>query len=129
MLTKTFVSLFCVAFLISAIYCVGTKIKLQQFEKVDFFEGRKARAIQASCLHTCLLACLEHAASCQAIRYKADGQYCRLLNKWTTVNVTTFYSDKNWDIYSAVVCCFQNVLKIISPYTCSYVTVNMIDIR
>jgi len=118
MLTGTFAwqpSLFCVTFLMVSINCVGQKIKMQ---KVFFFEGRSSPAISTTRVLDCLAVCVQHNASCQAIRYKADGQECHLLNKWTAVNVTAYSSDKNWVIYAVVVSVQSGVIfYLLTPYT------------
>lgn len=105
MLTKLSASmLFCCIIHFSVIYLVVTSVENNKFRKVDFFEGRFLLEAVTTGAHSCLTVCVQHNAACQAVRYNTGGQLCHLLDKWSTVNVTSFLSDENWLTYVVAVC-------------------------
>ena len=93
---QTFV---CAIIIMNSVSCTETNVK---YINTNLFEGSVVIQSATASVHVCVAMCDQHRPSCQGSRYNKGSNECQLLDKWSSIQISTLYSDTTWAIYVKV---------------------------
>jgi len=92
-------TLICAIITMDSVLCTETHVR---YMNAASLEGSVFTQLATASVQGCVAMCDHHRPSCQGSRYNKGSKECHLLDKRSSVQTTTFYSDASWTIYIKV---------------------------